>query len=340
MAYTITITSYDETSAVVHLTNTADPSTPVTNYEVYVKDGTTWNDDPFAASAKTDTNGDATIAGLIPGKTYGVWHQGAAGGTAGATFTTTSKDLKIPTTAQWQDLATRINNLKTNAGAPTTSTVGAVGQLLADTTNGKLYICTAVTPGTDPDPDTYTWEEIAVGNLGDYVTRTTDQNNITGEKTFVGNKRIKFKGSSSTTKLGFTCYDNTNKEVAFLEATGTGAGEKTNFLGIYDNTATTDHNNYLGFQYFNNKPVSSGGAVQYNLVVPPDYRGVSGVTQYAYIPIEFTDGTSTVKAGVSGVVDISSLIPAGGSTITMTSSDPGEGSPLAANSFIAVYDAS
>lgn len=48
-----------------------------------------------------------------------------------------------------------------NAGAPTTSTVGTVGQLLEDTTNGNLYQCTAIVPGTDPDPDTYTWREIA-----------------------------------------------------------------------------------------------------------------------------------------------------------------------------------
>lgn len=47
-----------------------------------------------------------------------------------------------------------------NAGAPTTATVGTVGQLLTDTTNGKLYICTAIVPGTDPNPDTYTWKEI------------------------------------------------------------------------------------------------------------------------------------------------------------------------------------
>lgn len=53
-----------------------------------------------------------------------------------------------------------------NAGTPTTSTEGTVGQLLEDTTNGKLYICTAVTPGTDPDPDTYTWTEVGAGGGG------------------------------------------------------------------------------------------------------------------------------------------------------------------------------
>lgn len=54
----------------------------------------------------------------------------------------------------------------TGAGAPTTATVGTVGKLYEDTTNGKLYICTAVTPGTDPDPDTYTWEEVGAGGGG------------------------------------------------------------------------------------------------------------------------------------------------------------------------------
>ena len=75
-----------------------------------------------------------------------------------------------------------------NAGAPTTSTVGTVGQLLEDTTNGKLYICTAIVPGTAPDPDTYTWEEVGAGGSGPTVVQTTgtsttdvmSQNAVTG----------------------------------------------------------------------------------------------------------------------------------------------------------------
>lgn len=59
-----------------------------------------------------------------------------------------------------------------NAGAPTTATVGTVGQLLEDTTNGKLYQCTAIVPGTDPDPDTYTWSEVG-GSSGPTVVQTT-----------------------------------------------------------------------------------------------------------------------------------------------------------------------
>lgn len=44
--------------------------------------------------------------------------------------------------------------VKTNAGAPTTATIGTVGQLLEDTTNGELYICKSVSGNT------YTWKKI------------------------------------------------------------------------------------------------------------------------------------------------------------------------------------
>lgn len=47
-----------------------------------------------------------------------------------------------------------------NSGAPTTSTVGTVGQLLVDNTNGKLYICT---DATNP----YVWEEVGAGGSYD-----------------------------------------------------------------------------------------------------------------------------------------------------------------------------
>lgn len=68
--------------------------------------------------------------------------------------TNTSGDLlAYDTLATIDDIDNRI---LTNAGAPTTTTVGTVGQLLEDTTNGKLYICT---DATDP----YVWEEVGSG---------------------------------------------------------------------------------------------------------------------------------------------------------------------------------
>lgn len=62
--------------------------------------------------------------------------------------------------------------VKQNAGAPTTSTVGTVGQLLEDTTNGKLYQCTAVDT-TDPNNPIYTWSEVGAGGGGPTVVQST-----------------------------------------------------------------------------------------------------------------------------------------------------------------------
>lgn len=46
-----------------------------------------------------------------------------------------------------------------NDGAPTTSTVGTIGLVLEDTTNGKLYVCTDI-DNTDPSNPVYTWKEV------------------------------------------------------------------------------------------------------------------------------------------------------------------------------------
>lgn len=74
-----------------------------------------------------------------------------------------------------------------NAGAPTTSTVGTVGMLYEDTTNGKLYQLTAI-DNTDPQNIVYTWTEVGGGGSGPTVVQTTgtsttdvmSQNAVTG----------------------------------------------------------------------------------------------------------------------------------------------------------------
>lgn len=58
------------------------------------------------------------------------------------------------------------------AGAPTTSTVGTVGKLYEDTTNGDLYQCTAVSGST------YTWEAVGGGSGGvQYLTTSSEYPN-------------------------------------------------------------------------------------------------------------------------------------------------------------------
>lgn len=67
-----------------------------------------------------------------------------------------------------------------NAGAPTTATVGTVGKLLEDTTNGKLYICT---DATNP----YVWEEVGTGGGASALTITiTPDQQTEGAFTWTG----------------------------------------------------------------------------------------------------------------------------------------------------------
>lgn len=72
-----------------------------------------------------------------------------------------SSDTVLPLSAnQGKVLNEKIDSLAIqNAGAPTTATVGTVGQLLEDTTNGDLYICT---DATNP----YVWEQVGAGGGG------------------------------------------------------------------------------------------------------------------------------------------------------------------------------
>lgn len=172
-------------------------------------------------------------------------------------------------------------------------------------------------PGVAPMPARGAQEKILRGDAtwtDDYVTRTTSQNNITGEKTFVGDKRIKFKGSSASSKMGFTCYDNANKEVGFLEATNT-SGVKSNILGIWD-TESGNTPNRLGFQY-----KKQGDSKGYNVIVPPKYP-LNNTNTDLYIPLGISVGSNTVLPNNTGIVDISSILPSGGG-MTLVYMDPG-----------------
>ena len=89
-------------------------------------------------------------------------------------LTTYNSDMVLSAT-QGKVLKDLVDSLAVRgAGSPTTATVGSVGTLYEDTTNGKLYICTAVTLGTDPDPDTYTWIEVGAGGGGKLTLSSSD----------------------------------------------------------------------------------------------------------------------------------------------------------------------
>lgn len=92
-----------------------------------------------------------------------------------------------------------------------------------------------------------------------YVTTDTVQN-ITGEKTFVGSKKIKLKQSTSSDKLGFTLYDNSTNEKGYLEYNPTDDGL---YLGRYGANGVDE----IGF--LSQLP---GSSAKHKVLVPDTYR--------------------------------------------------------------------
>ena len=126
-----------------------------------------------------------------------------------------------------------------NAGAPTTATVGTVGQLLEDTTNGKLYICTAVSGST------YTWEEVGAGG-GSGITELTSADfnwptaNPDGVATWLLSDGVYY---SKATKLYFNTSTSVTGNSSFIKST-TGNGSSLT-ASFYGNSGGNNVNVYL-----------------------------------------------------------------------------------------------
>lgn len=159
---------------------------------------------------------------------------------------------------------------------------------------------------------------------GDYVTLATDQN-ITGTKTFTGAKKLGFKQSSSSDVIGFTAYDYNNAEFGNLQiANRTVGGSNYTYvtLGNYSSNSTKSK---LGFRV---QPNSSSNS--FNFVMP--YGTNSNFTANGYstssdttFPFAFTDGTTTIKANATGLVDLSTLNLGGSSSGSGTTYSEGYG---------------
>lgn len=114
-----------------------------------------------------------------------------------------------------------------NAGAPTTATVGTVGQLLEDTTNGKLYICTAIIPGTDPDPDTYTWVEVGSGgSITPVQTTGTSTTDVMSQKAVTS---MVFADPSTKTRIRIGNSGSAGGTNAISIGTGANVGDFGNY---------------------------------------------------------------------------------------------------------------
>lgn len=147
-------------------------------------------------------------------------------------------------------------------------------------------------------------------DLTNYVTTDTAQN-ITGVKTFVGQKMIAFKQSTSSNKLGFTLYNNNNVEKGYLEfnPTNTIDGAPLMTLGNYATAAAGI--THVGFRKYSSVSGASGA---YNLLAPlisnakTPFNLTTTYTNF-YLPLGFTNGTTMVTTANTGVVDLSSLLP-------------------------------
>lgn len=117
------------------------------------------------------------------------------------------------------------------AGTPTTSTEGTIGLLYEDTTNGKLYQCTAIDT-TDPNAPVYTWSEVG-GGSGPTVVQTT------------GTSTTDVMSQNAVTSMVFA--DPSTKEKVNIASTNTPIGEKTVVIGY----ATSGEQRYaVGIGYF------------------------------------------------------------------------------------------
>lgn len=148
------------------------------------------------------------------------------------------------------------------------------------------------------------------GGGGGDVTTNTDQN-ITGVKTFVGQKRVLFKQASSTDKLGFTLYTDSNSEKGFLEYNPQNLIDNVPLFTIGNHADGSGNLAHIGFRKLSRVSGASGA---YNLLTPliADARTPFNLTtNYTtfYLPLGVTDGTTMVKTDKRGVLDISTLLP-------------------------------
>lgn len=212
-----------------------------------------------------------------------------------------------------------------NAGAPTTATVGTVGQLLEDTTNGKLYICA---DATNP----YVWEEVGAGGGGtteiEYVNCTLTGATATG-----------FTLSADKTATQVKALVESGKEVIYKFVNSVSAGSV--LAGTYEFSVL-----YAGTNTSVDVVTGYGMTSTYGSQTQDVYTFIhtsSAVTVTAGTIPTVNDATLTIQKNGTTVQTFTANASSNATAnievpvITMQTTDPGEGVPLAANNFIGVY---
>lgn len=213
------------------------------------------NDAGYITSASLPTVNNGTLTIQANGTTVGTFTANQAGNT--------TANIVVPDSATWGNITGTLSNQ--------TDLQNALDAKY-DASNPEGYITSADLPTN-------------------YVTTNTAQD-ISGRKTFLGEKAIYFKQSATTNKLGFTLYNPSNSELGALEYRPSTING--NALLAINCPQTTG--NYVGFRYW--------GTPAINIVAPK----VATAGNY-YIPTHITDGNTTVTASNTGTVNISTLLP-------------------------------
>ena len=162
-----------------------------------------------------------------------------------------------------------------------------------------------------------------INEIIDNMAQKAQDEDITGVYNFKGQKRVKFTQSSSSDKLGFTLYNNSNVEKGYLEYNPTNTVDSVPLMTLGNYASASGGLTHVGFRKYSSVSGASGA---YNLLAPliSDARTPFNLTTtYTnfYLPLGFTDGNTTVKTAKSGLVDISTLLPTiptvGNGTITI-----------------------
>ena len=164
--------------------------------------------------------------------------------------------------------------------------------------------------------DALYWSTIKINNTtanipspSNFVTITSNQD-ITGIKTFTGDKRIAFKQASSSNNntLGFTAYKYNGIEYGNLQIASRNVGGVTSDYVTLGNYSTLTTKARVGFRL---QPNSSNSS--YNFIMPYGTSNQFENNGYATyqnttIPCAFSNGQYVINADETGLVDLSGFI--------------------------------
>ena len=145
-----------------------------------------------------------------------------------------------------------------------------------------------------------------------YMTVEGPKQIINSIKTFVGNKLINFRQGTSSDKLGFTLYNNNEKELGGLEWRPNTIGTRgllslQQYLGTGGNSGV--EMSYLGFR------LTEKTNGKYHLITPlPSYVNtietinVGNDYRNFFFPLVFKNGSNKIYTDCTGLVDLSTLV--------------------------------